>query len=224
MIGKILAAALEDALRADWDKVRTRLDAVYIQMDRTLDWTPPLVAQCLLVSGEDHRHARHPGFDLIAIGRACWRRISRRTHEGGSTIEQQIVRVLTGRYERTVARKLREIALATLVARRYAKHRLPAAYLWIGYYGWRMNGYVQACRRLGLSPNSLSSEEAARLVARLKYPQPRKASAHRVSQIERRARHLRALYRRHILDGTYRHLDGPALRNRSTSLEPLPQS
>lgn len=224
MIGKILAAALEDALRADWDTVRTRLDAVCILIERTPDCTPPLVAQRLLVSGEDHRHARHPGFDLIAIGRACWRRFSRGTHEGGSTIEQQIVRVLTSRYERTVARKLREIALATLVARRYAKYRLPAVYLWIGYYGWRMNGYLQACRRLGLSPQSLSSEEAARLVARLKYPQPRKASAHRVSQIERRAKHLRALYQRHVLDGTYRHLDGPALCNRSTSLEPLPQS
>ncbi len=74
MIGKIFAAALEHALRADWDTVRTRLDATCVLIERTPDCTPPLVAQCLLVSGEDHRHARHMGFDLIAIGRACWRR------------------------------------------------------------------------------------------------------------------------------------------------------
>jgi membrane peptidoglycan carboxypeptidase len=224
MIAKILAAALEYALRADWGIICTRLDAVCVLIERTPDRAPPLVAQRLLVSGEDHRHARHPGFDLIAIGRACWRRLSRRTHEGGSTIEQQIVRVLTGRYERSVPRKFREIALATLVARRYAKHRLPAAYLWIGYYGWRMNGYLQACRQLGLLPQSLSQHEAARLVARLKYPQPRKLSLRRVSQIERRAKHLRALYQIHTLDGPYRYLDGQILRKRSTSLEPLPQS
>lgn len=224
MIGKIIVAALEHALSADWDMVRSRLDAVCVMIARTPDCTPPLVAQRLLVSGEDHRHACHPGFDLIAIGRACWRRFRFGTHEGGSTIEQQIVRVLTGRYERTVARKLREIALAALVARRYAKNRLPAAYLWIGYYGWRMNGYLEACRRLGLSPQSLSPEEAARLVARLKYPQPRKASARRVTQIERRTNHLRALYQKHLFDGTYRHLDGPTLCKRSTSFEPLPQS
>jgi penicillin-binding protein 1A len=224
MIGKILAATLEYALRADWEMVCARLDAVCVLIERAPDCTPPLLAQRLLVSGEDHRHARHPGFDLIAIGRACWRRLSRGTCEGASTIEQQIVRVLTGRFERTVTRKLREVALATLVARRYAKHRLPAAYLWIGYYGWRMNGYLQACRRLGLLPHSLSPDEAAWLVARLKYPQPMKASAHRVSEIERRAKHLRALYERHVLDGTYRHLNGPALRKRPTSLEPLPQS
>src|SRR2546426_88246 len=147
VVGRIVAAALECAMRADWDTVRARLDAVYAQIGRNLDCTPPLIAQRLLVSGEDHRHARHPGFDWIAIGRVCWRRVSRRTREGGSTIEQQIVRVLTGRYERTVARKVREIALAILVCRRYSKDRLPVAYLWIGYYGWRMNGYLHACRR-----------------------------------------------------------------------------
>jgi membrane peptidoglycan carboxypeptidase len=224
MIRKMLAAVLENALSADWSRVRTRLDAVCMLIERNPDRTPPLLAQRLLVSGEDHRHARHPGFDLIAIGRACWRRLRYGTHEGGSTIEQQIVRVLTGRYERTIVRKLREIALAVLVSRRYAKHRLPAAYLWIGYYGWRMNGYKQACRRLGILTQSLSSKEAAMLVARLKYPQPRDASAHRMTQIEQRAEHLRVLYRRHVIDGTYRHLNGPTLYRRSTSIEPLPQS
>jgi len=224
MIGKMLAAVIENALSADWGTVHTRLDTVLMLIERTPDCTLPLIAQRLLVSGEDHRHARHPGFDLIAIGRACWRRLRYGTHEGASTIEQQIVRVLTGRYERTVARKLREIALAALVSRRYAKHRLPAAYLWIGYYGWRMNGYVQACRRLGMVTQSLSSEEAAMLVARLKYPQPRDASVHRMTQIERRAKHLRVLYQRHVIDGTYRHLNGPTLYKRSTSIEPLPQS
>ncbi len=224
MIGKMIAAVLENALSADWGTVRTRLDAVCMLIERTPDCNPPLIAQRLLVSGEDHRHARHAGFDLIAIGRACWHRLCYGTHEGGSTIEQQIVRVLTGRYECTVARKLREIALASLVSRRYAKHRLPAAYLWIGYYGWRMNGYLQACRRLGIVTQSLSSEEAAMLVARLKYPQPRDASAHRMTQIERRAKHLRMLYQRHVFDDTYRHLNGPTLYKRSTSIKPLPQS
>ena len=224
MLGKILASVLGNILSTDWDKVRTRLDAICMLIERSPDCSPPLIAQRLLVSGEDHRHARHPGFDLIAIGRACWRRLRFGTHEGGSTIEQQIVRVLTGRYERTITRKLREIMLATLVARRYAKHQLPAAYLWIGYYGWRMNGYIQACRRLRILPQSLNHEEAAMLVARLKYPQPKEASVHRAAQIERRAKHLQVLYERHIFDGTYRHLNGKTLYKLSTSIKPLPQS
>lgn len=223
MIRNRIVRVLEDAA-SDWDAVRRRLDDECAAFARSPDRAPPIIAQRLLVSGEDHRHARHPGFDLIAIGRACWRWLSRGTHEGASTIEQQIVRVLTERYERTLVRKLREIVLATLVAQRYPKRCLPAVYLAIGYYGWRMNGYSQACRRLGLSSHSPSLDEAARLVARLKYPQPRKSSAHKESQIERRGKHLRALYQRHRLDGTHRHLDDSALRNRPTSLEPLPQS
>ena len=172
MIGKILSAMLVKVLSEDWNTVCNRLDAVCMLIEHTPESSPPLIAQRLLISGEDHRHARHQGFDLIAIGRACWRRLTCGAHEGGSTIEQQIVRVLTGQYERTITRKLREIALATLVAKRYAKCILPAAYLWVGYYGWRMNGYLQACHRLGLQPQSLNIEEAGMLVARLKYPQP----------------------------------------------------
>lgn len=224
MIRRALLEALEDALRADWHTVRNRLEAECTRLQRHPGGAPPIVVQRLLVSGEDHRHARHPGFDLIAIARACWRRLTRGTHEGASTIEQQIVRVLTGRYERTLRRKVREIGLAYLVSQHYPKNCLPAVYLSIGYYGWHMNGYVQACGRLRLAPHAPSSDEAARMVARLKYPEPREASALRMSQIEGRAKHLRNLYQRHALDGTYRHLDGSALRNRPTILKPLPQS
>jgi membrane peptidoglycan carboxypeptidase len=144
-------------------------------------------------------------------------------HEGASTIEQQIVRVITGRYERTLRRKIREIFLAVLVARFFPKAVLPAVYLAIGYYGWRMNGYVQACRRLGLSPQVLTPEEAAGLVARLKYPQPQDASFIRMLQIDRRAKHLRCLHQRHIFAGKYGHLNGKTIRTESMSLNPLPQ-
>lgn len=175
------------------------------------------------MSGEDHRHARHSGFDPIAIGRAVWRRLIRESREGASTIEQQIVRVVTGRYERTLRRKVREIFLAILVAHSFPKETLPAVYLVIAYYGWHMNGYSQACQRLGLSSHCLTLDEAAGLVARLKYPQPREAPVQRMLQIERRVKHLRILYRQHINDGTYKHLNGTTLCGRSLSLNPVPQ-
>lgn len=215
MIGRLVIGLLAKILCHDWERICVHLDAVCLELDRSPDIVPPLIAQRLLVSGEDHRHAHHSGFDVIAIGRAVWRRISRGVREGASTIEQQTVRVITGRYERTVTRKIREILLAILVTGRYPKYRLPAAYLCIGYFGWRMNGYRQACRRLGLSPNSISFEEASKLVARLKYPQPRDASPRRMFEIHRRARHLQSLYARHISDGTYRHIDGSAFCNRT---------
>ena len=224
MIWRIPIRLLQRALAPDWEVIRGRIESECARLASSPELAPSTSMQRLLVSGEDHRHGRHPGFDPIAIGRALWRRLSRGSHEGASTIEQQIVRVITNRYERSIARKIREILLAILVADRYPKHILPGVYLAIGYYGWRMNGYDQARRRLGLSPHCATLHDAARLVARLKYPQPRDTWVLRLAQIDRRAKHLCALYRRHATDGTYGYLDGPTVRNRSAPLKPVPQS
>lgn len=211
---------------AEWDIVHAGITLECTRLARHPELAPPLVAQRLLVSGEDHRHSWHPGFDLIAICRALWRRLAYGSREGASTIEQQIVRTITGRYERTLHRKLKEILLATLVRASFPREVLPAVYLSIAYYGWRMNGYRQACQRLGLRPPSLALVEAAGLVARLKYPEPRTAPIARTLQIHRRSRHLLGLYQHHLHDGTYGHLDGTTVRSRPAALGPaqsLPQ-
>lgn len=202
----------------EWAVVRARIELECTRIVCRPEFAPTLVSQYLLVSGEDHRHAGHPGFDLIAIGRALWRRLAHGSHEGASTIEQQIVRTITQRYERTIWRKLSEIHLAILVSRSFRKDALPAVYLAIAYYGWRMNNYRQACMRLGLQPSSLTLEDAAGLVARLKYPEPRTAPLTRRLQINHRTKHLIDLHRRHMHDGTYRHLNGTTLRSRSPAL------
>jgi transglycosylase len=224
LIKQVLIPALKKTLAADWEILQDRINSESAHLLRRPEFGPSLLMQQLLISGEDHRHGRHYGFDPISIGRAVWRRFSRGSREGGSTIEQQIVRVVTNRYERTILRKIREILLAVLVAEKYPKHILPAVYLTIGYYGWRMNGLDQACRRLGLSPHCTTLRDCAQLVARLKYPEPGINCTRRASQISRRAIHLCALYRRHVSDGTYGHLDGSTIRNRTTANKPLPQS
>ena len=211
------SVVLSFLMQSEWRVVRDRIDQECENLARYQELGPPLVAQCLLISGEDHRHRWHPGFDAIAICRALWRRIAYGLREGASTIEQQIVRTITGRYERTLQRKLLEILLAILVSRFYAKSQLPAIYLAIAYYGWRMNGYRQACERLKLHPSSLSLEDAAGLVARLKYPEPRVAPITRVLQIRRRSQHLLRLFHRHLADGTYGHLNGTPIRSRSAA-------
>jgi penicillin-binding protein 1A len=168
--------------------------------------TVPSLVQKLLISAEDHRHAWHKGFDTRAICRAIWRRIIDGRREGASTIEQQIVRILTNRFELTLRRKLREILLATLISEVVPKTAMPQLYIRIGYFGWRMNGFAQACRRLRLNSSAMSLDDAAALVARLKYPEPRSLGTSRLAQIHRRREHLKQLYRRHLIDGTYNYL------------------
>ncbi len=144
----------------------------------------------LLVAGEDHRIALHPGVDPLALCRAAWRTYGRGRVEGGSTVAMQLARVLTGRFENTWRRKMREMALAIAATREAHWSELTSLYLWVGYYGWRMNGFRQACRRLGIDPKTCSLRDSAMLVARLKYPQPRHCSAARRVQIEGRGEYL----------------------------------
>jgi Membrane carboxypeptidase (penicillin-binding protein) len=190
-------------VRREWFELRDRLAQAYRSHEDDFIGCPSVLAQQLLISGEDHRFFSHGGIDLIAVCRAAWRGIAFRCREGASTIEMQVVRVVSGRYERTFRRKVREMALATLVTQVIPKEALPAIYLRLGYFGWRMNGFAAACRRIGRRPESLTPIETARLVARLKYPQPRDASPHRWEQIDVRARHLLQLHMHHRQDHTY---------------------
>ncbi len=208
----------------EWPIVRLRIERERKRLVDFPDIAPALIAQKLLVSGEDHRHAGHPGFDLIGIGRACWRRMTRNSCEGASTIEQQVVRVVTGRYERTLLRKAKEILLAVLVARTFPKSILPSVYLAIGYYGWRMNGYIQACRRLGYAPDRLTIIQASALVSRLKYPQGKSATNRKTDQIKRRSAHLLRLYDRHTRGTIYRHLNGTPVPFETRPSDAIPVS
>jgi len=190
-------------LRREWLKLRAELTRVYRSHVDAAGCQPTALAQQLLISGEDHRFFRHGGIDPIAICRATWRGIVLGRPEGASTIEMQLVRVVSGRFGRSLRRKLREMALATLVARAIPKEALPAVYLRIGYFGWRMNGFEDACRRLGLSAAALTPAQTAGLVARLKYPQPRATGPERWNQINARAQHLLRLHSLHRCGRTY---------------------
>jgi len=207
-------------LRTEWATLHSQMITHYKTISIGSGPVAPLLAQQLLISGEDHRHGRHCGFDLYAICRAMWRRLAYGRREGASTIEQQIVRVLSNRFEPTISRKIREVLLATLLSEAIPKSAMPKLYLSIGYFGWRMNGLVQACQRLGIRPEALSLDEAGALVARLKYPQPHVLLLSRLIQINRRRDHLKQLYMRHVLDGTYEHLGGYETSETITSGSP----
>jgi penicillin-binding protein 1A len=188
--------------RKEWHVLKVALRDSYNNYLRNSHRSSVLLHK-LLISGEDHRFFSHGGFDLVAIARAIWRNLAFNKREGASTIEQQIVRVLTGNYQKSLRRKAKEIFLATLVRDVVTKQELPGLYLDIAYYGWRMNDLHQACLRLRLHPRKLRLDEAALLVARLKYPEPKQAPPNRIMQIQRRSIHLVNLYNKHTLTNVY---------------------
>jgi membrane peptidoglycan carboxypeptidase len=149
---------------------------------------PTLIAA--LVAGEDHRFYSHKGVDPIAIASALFRLFVSGKLSGASTIEQQLVRVLTGDRERTLRRKLREILLASYMSNTCSKSDIAEMYLGVAYFGWGMNSVEEACRYLSFPLAEVSCRQAASLIARLTYPQPYALTAERQFLIARRTEHI----------------------------------
>lgn len=181
-----------------YDRLRDRLLAEY-KLLKISDTNNSNILSKLLISGEDHRFYYHIGFDLIAIIRAVRNRIIYRKVEGASTIEQQLVRVLTNEFDKTFRRKIQEIFLATTISSIVPKNAIPKIYLNVAYYGTGMNGLTQTYSKLGITDREeIPVEKAAEIISRIKYPQPSKFNQNRLRQIETRKQHLINLYNNHI--------------------------
>lgn len=171
----------------DWKLIKGRIAKIQNE-NRNLDVSPVLIT--MLIAAEDHRYGHHPGVDPISICRAAWRSIFFGKREGGSTIAMQLVRVITGRYERTLRRKVTEIYLAIRLTRHLCGDELPKLYLVAAYFGWKMNGLAQASQRLKMDLANVSGLEAANIVARLKYPEPQRRDEKRLFKIQERTKYI----------------------------------
>ncbi len=139
---------------------------------------------------EDHRNALHFGVDPVAICRAIWRNLTRGTHEGASTIEQQFVRSCIGRYERTLKRKFKEQMLAINVSRITSKRAISTAFILTAHYGDFHKGPLNILSSLNRVPEDATHSESAQLVARIKYPEPALLGEEWTKNFETRVRFL----------------------------------
>ncbi|HEY4621097.1 MAG TPA: transglycosylase domain-containing protein, partial [Gaiellaceae bacterium] len=124
----------------------------------------PIMRQAI-VSIEDQRFFDHKGIDLRGVGRALWADVrSQAIVEGGSTITQQFVKNAYIRNEQSIARKVREAALAWQLEQSWKKDRILTAYLNTIYFGNGAYGIQQAARAyFKKSAKELQLHEAALL-------------------------------------------------------------
>jgi penicillin-binding protein 1A len=124
----------------------------------------PIMRQAI-VAVEDQRFFEHNGIDLRGVGRALWADIRQQAIvEGGSTITQQFVKNAYIRNEKTIARKVREAALAWQLEQRWSKDRILTAYLNTIYFGNGAYGIQQASRAyFGKGAKFLELHEASLL-------------------------------------------------------------
>jgi penicillin-binding protein 1A len=116
-----------------------------------------------IIATEDHRFYSHWGLDPIGIARAVVQNYRRgRIVEGGSTITQQLTKVLFLTPDKSLERKLKEAVLALELERRYSKDRILEMYLNQVYFGHGAFGVEAAARTyFGKSVSELEIHEAA---------------------------------------------------------------
>ena len=118
-----------------------------------------------LIATEDARFYSHRGLDLRGIARALYRNIrARKVLEGGSTLTQQLAKVLFLTPERSVSRKLKEMVLALKIEQRYTKREILTLYLNQIYFGSGAYGAEAAAQTyFGKPARDLSLAECALL-------------------------------------------------------------
>ena len=124
--------------------------------------TPSLVEQAF-IAAEDRRFFQHHGIDPVGIVRAMVRNITKQSlEEGASTITQQLARTVFLSQDRTVVRKLAEVALAGKLERQLSKQQILTEYLNVVYLGSSAYGVADAAWiYFSKSPAQLTLSEAA---------------------------------------------------------------
>ena len=173
----------------EYKLLKTRLQEEIGRLDSNRQYYNKLIT--FLVIAEDRRYYHHPGFDVIGICRAIYRNLFFGRHEGASTIEQQLVRVLIGDYRYSYKRKIKEIYLASKLRKLADKDTLAATYLTVANYGTDYQKLSSILNKFGKNiQHNLDDDTCAEVVARLKYPEPRRYNYKIVRQIEVRKRYI----------------------------------
>lgn len=137
-----------------------------------LDEMPDYLWQSF-VAIEDHRFMKHGGVDPVALARAVWIDIQAGEYvQGGSTITMQLARNLFLTQDKTMLRKMKEMAMALQLEQRYSKKELLEMYLNVIYFGHGRYGIGEAAELyFGKKAHGVSLGEAAILASLPKAPE-----------------------------------------------------
>lgn len=109
----------------------------------------PEVLPQAIVSAEDGKFWKHPGFDPAGIRAALVANIRERALvRGGSTVTQQVIKNLYLNHNRTASRKIQEAVLTWAIEHAVPKDRIMAIYINMLHWGPHIYGLKEASRLL----------------------------------------------------------------------------
>lgn len=132
----------------------------------------PVHVRQAFIAVEDARYFQHSGIDPIRILGALWADIKAGGYrQGGSTITQQLSKQIFLTPEKTMTRKVKEMAIAVMLERRYSKDHILELYLNQVYFGGQAYGLEAASQAyFGKPASRLTLAEGALLAALPKAP------------------------------------------------------
>ena len=156
--------AADDSVLATWKGDEDRAVVAYATIPRCVRYAT--------VAIEDKRFYEHGGVDVISIVRALKRNTEAGViRQGGSTITQQLIKMLYTGDKRTLSRKLQEAVMATRVEMSYDKDRVLEGYLNMAYYGQGAYGIQSAATKyFNKDVQRLTVPEAAMLAGLVQSP------------------------------------------------------
>lgn len=155
-------------LREKWNDVSHFKESLESRVHREkfvpYDKIPDLLKKGIIAT-EDRRYYDHGAVDIIGVARAfITNSMAGETLEGGSTIAQQTVKNIFLSNDRTMTRKLEELALAVQLERNYSKEEILELYLNTIYFGHGTYGVGEASRvYFGKEPKDLDLSQCAML-------------------------------------------------------------
>ena len=176
-----------------------RLYAPYREIPKTLIYA--------VITAEDERFFKHGGIDPIGIVRAAITDISKgKIVQGGSTITQQLAKMVFLSPQRTIERKLKEIELAKKLEENLTKEEilelyLNYVYLSNGAYGVRAAAWVL----FGENLNQLTPAQCALLAGIIRGPEYYNPFKHPQRALKRRNLILKKMLQKgYITEAQYR--------------------
>ena len=129
-------------------------------------------APAAALAAEDRNFYSHGAIDPGSIARALWVDVtSRGLNEGGSTITQQLVKIQLLTPQKSVTRKVQEVALAIIIEQRYSKDQILTMYLNRVYFGHGAYGIGAAAKTyFNKDVKSLTAAQAAFLTGLIQAP------------------------------------------------------
>ena len=125
-----------------------------------------------VVATEDRRFFNHHGVDIFGIIRAFYvNHEAGKIVQGGSTITQQLAKLLFLNPDRNFKRKIQEVLLAVQLERNFTKEQILTFYLNRAYFGSGNYGVAAAAKHyFSKNVSQLDLNEAALLAGLLKAP------------------------------------------------------